>query len=46
MAPKNIESKPQPDIYVALLFVSFAALIMGTVMLVLELTKYHWQLAK
>lgn len=46
MAPKNAESKPQPDIYVALLFVSLSALIMGTVMLVLELGKYGWQLAK
>lgn len=45
MAPKHAES-PAPDIYVALLFVSLSALITGTIMLVMELDKYGWQLSK
>jgi hypothetical protein len=47
MAPRKSSAEaPVPDIYVGLLFVSFSALIAGTIMLVLELQKYGWQLAK
>lgn len=45
MAPRKSQEAPPPDIYVALLFVSLAALITGTVMLVLELNKYGWRIA-
>jgi hypothetical protein len=45
-ARKTTEEAPAPDIYVGLLFVSLAALITGTVMLVMELGKYGWQIAK
>jgi hypothetical protein len=46
MAPKNTDNSPAPDIYVALLFVSLSALIMGIIMLVLELNKYGWKLSQ
>ena len=46
MAPKNTDNAPAPDVYVALLFVSLAALITGTIMLVMELGKYGWQISK
>ena len=45
MAPRNTDNTPAPDVYVALLFVSLSALIMGVVMLVLELGKYGWKMA-
>ena len=45
MAPRNTDNTPAPDVYVALLFVSLAAVIMGVVMLVLELNKYGWKMA-
>jgi hypothetical protein len=45
MAPRNTDNTPAPDVYVALLSVSLAALIMGVVMLVLELNKYGWKMA-
>jgi hypothetical protein len=35
-------SKPAPDAWVALLFVSVAALSVGVTFLVLELNKYDW----
>ena len=40
MSPPN--SKPAPDVWVALLFVSTAALTTGIVFLVLQLNKYDW----
>ncbi len=39
-APKG--PPPAPDIYVALLLVSFAALLWGCVLLGLELNHYNW----
>lgn len=45
MSPRNSETRPTPDIYVGLLFVSLAALITGIVFLVLELGKYGWNVA-
>ena len=45
MAPRKSEEAPAPDVYVALLFVSLAALTTGIVMLVLELNKYGWKIA-
>lgn len=45
MSQKSSDSKPKPDIYVGLLFVSLAALIAGCTLLVLELNKYDWAMA-
>lgn len=45
MAPRSSDNTPAPDVYVSLLFVSLAALIIGIIMLVLELSKYGWKLA-
>lgn len=45
MPPRKIEEPPAPDVYVALLFVSLSALIMGITMLVLELSKYSFKMA-
>lgn len=42
MSPQS--SKPTPDVWVGLLFVSVAALTTGIVFLVLELNKYDWKL--
>jgi hypothetical protein len=41
MSPQN--SKPTPDVWVGLLFVSVAALTTGIVFLVFELNKYDWK---
>lgn len=38
--------KPVPDVYVALLFVSTAALIAAITLLALELNKYDWALPR
>lgn len=38
------DSKPVPDVWVALLFVSVASLITGISFLMMELNKYDWQL--
>lgn len=35
-------SKPSPDVWVALLFVSTAALAIGIGFLVMQLNKYDW----
>lgn len=35
-------SKPAPDVWVALLFVSTAALTAGIAFLVMQLNKYDW----
>jgi hypothetical protein len=43
MAPRNTDTAPAPDVYVALLSVSLTALILGIIMLVLELNKYGWK---
>jgi len=45
MSPKSSDDKPQPDIYVGLLFISAAALLTGCILLVLELNKYDWMMA-
>lgn len=42
MAQKNSDAKPVADVYVALLFVSVAALTAGITLLALELNKYNW----
>jgi hypothetical protein len=44
--PQSSNTKPGPDIYVGLLFVSVAALITGCIFLVMELDKYGWAMAK
>jgi len=36
--------KPEPDVWVGLLFVSTAALAIGITLLVLQLNKYDWAL--
>lgn len=46
MSPRSSDkNEPAPDIYVGLLFVSFAALVTGIIFLVLELSKYGGKLA-
>lgn len=35
---------PAPDVYVALLFVSVAALIVGCTLLILEMGLYEWKM--
>ena len=44
MSPQS-SSKPGPDIYVGLLFISVASLITGCIFLVMELNKYDWTMA-
>jgi hypothetical protein len=44
MSPRSSDSSPAPDIYVALLFVSVAALLTGIMFLVFELNDYGWKL--
>lgn len=54
MSPRSSDKKKKggkakgatapPDVYVALLFVSLAALLLGCVFLVQELQKYGWQM--
>jgi len=45
MSQPGSKPKPVPDVWVALLFVSTAALITGVVFLVWELNKYDWAVA-
>ena len=51
MSPRNSRGireqgpPPAPDVFVGLLFVSTAALLGGIIFLVLELSKYGWQVA-
>lgn len=40
----NNAAKSTPDVFVGLLFVSVASLITGIILLVLELSRYNWQL--
>lgn len=43
-SPRQAKAPPAaPDIYVALLFVSVAALITGISLLILELNLYEWK---
>ena len=44
MSPQN-SSKPSPDVFVSLLFVSVAALVVGISLLAVELKSYGWELA-
>ena len=44
MSPRN-SSKPSPDVFVSLLFVSVAALVVGISLLAVELKSYGWELA-
>ncbi len=47
MARKGSESssnKAPPDVFVGLLFVSISALIIGIILLVMELSRYNWQM--
>lgn len=43
MSPRSSDHSPAPDIYVALLWVSLAALLTGIVFLVLALNAYQWK---
>lgn len=43
-AKKSQGPGPSPDVYVALLFVSVAALTFGCILLALELDAYGWAL--
>jgi hypothetical protein len=45
MSPRSSDNAPAPDIYVALLFVSLAALLTGIVFLVAGLMAYDWKIA-
>ncbi len=47
MSPRSSEprSNPTPDIYVAMLILSVAALAIGCIFLALELKSYGWTLA-
>ena len=38
-----VDTNPQPDIYVGLLFVSVAALITGCIFLFIELNRYGFE---
>jgi hypothetical protein len=43
-SPRKVKGPPAaPDIYVALLFVSVAALIVGCTLLMLEMNVYEWK---
>ena len=44
MSPQG-SSKPSPDVYVGLLFISLAAIVAGIGFLVLELVQYAWDVA-
>ncbi len=46
MSPRKSDSNPEPDVYVALLFVAVSSLIAGCVFLALELNKYDWTVAQ
>ena len=44
-SPRKVKGPPaSPDIYVALLFVSVAALIVGVTLLILEMNVYEWKM--
>jgi hypothetical protein len=45
MSPRGSSEGPAPDIYVALLFVSLAALLTGILFLVAELMRYEFRIA-
>lgn len=45
MSQRNSDMKPVPDVWVALLFVSVAALSGAIAFLVMELNKYDWKVA-
>ena len=45
MSPRSSDNAPSPDVYVALLWVSLAALLTGIVFLVMALSKYDWKVA-
>jgi hypothetical protein len=45
MSPRSSDNAPAPDIYVALLWVSLAALVTGIVFLVNALAAYEWKVA-
>lgn len=45
MSPRSSDSSPAPDIYVALLYVSLAALLTGIVFLVQALNSYGWKVS-
>jgi hypothetical protein len=45
-AKKAKAAAADPDVYVAMLFVSVAALITGIVFLVLECRAYNWMIGK
>jgi len=43
-SPRKVKGPPPaPDVYVALMFVSVAALIVGCTLLMLEMDKYGWK---
>jgi hypothetical protein len=46
MSPRSSDTSPAPDIYVALLWVSLAALLTGIVFLVMTLNAYQWKLSQ
>lgn len=45
MSPRSSDNAPAPDIYVALLWVSLAALLTGIVFLVQALSAYEWKVS-
>lgn len=45
MSPRSSDHSPAPDIYVALLYVSLAALLTGIVFLVMALNAYGWKVS-
>lgn len=45
MSPRSSDNAPAPDIYVALLWVSLAALVTGIIFLVNALAAYEWKVA-
>lgn len=45
MSPRSSDNAPAPDIYVALLWVSLAALLTGIVFLVQALAAYEWKVS-
>ena len=45
MSPRSSDNAPAPDVYVALLWVSLAALLTGIVFLVQALYAYNWTIA-
>jgi hypothetical protein len=46
MSPRSSDNSPAPDVYVALLWASLAALLTGIVFLVMALGAYGWKLAQ